>query len=36
MFDKLDDDTRFYPGHGDDSMPGAGRPKLDERRSRGW
>jgi glyoxylase-like metal-dependent hydrolase (beta-lactamase superfamily II) len=36
VFDKLDDDTWFYPGHGDDSTLGAERPKLDEWRSRGW
>jgi glyoxylase-like metal-dependent hydrolase (beta-lactamase superfamily II) len=36
IFDKLPDDTWFYPGHGDDSTLGAERPKLDEWRARGW
>ena len=36
IFDKLPDDTWFYPGHGDDSTLGAERPKLDEWRTRGW
>jgi len=36
VFDKLPDDTWFYPGHGDDSTLGAERPKLDEWRTRGW
>jgi hypothetical protein len=36
IFDKLPDDTGFYPGHGDDSTFGAERPKLDEWRERGW
>ena len=36
IFDKLPDDTWFYPGHGDDSTLGAERPKLDEWRERGW
>ena len=34
IFDKLPDDTRFHPGHGDDSPLGAERPKLDEWRAR--
>jgi glyoxylase-like metal-dependent hydrolase (beta-lactamase superfamily II) len=36
IFDKLPDDTWFYPGHGDDSTLGVERPKLDEWRVRGW
>jgi hypothetical protein len=36
VFDKLSDDTWFYPGHGDDSTLGAERPKLDEWHTRGW
>ena len=36
VFDKLPDDTWFYPGHGDDSTLGAERPKLPEWRERGW
>lgn len=36
VFDIYDDDTWFYPGHGDDSTLGAERPHLDEWRARGW
>jgi glyoxylase-like metal-dependent hydrolase (beta-lactamase superfamily II) len=36
IFDRLPDDTWFYPGHGDDSTLGAERPHLDEWRARGW
>ena len=36
IFDVYDDDTWFYPGHGDDSTLGAERPRLQERRARGW
>ena len=36
VFATHDDDTRFYPGHGDDSTIGAERPHLDEWRRRGW
>ncbi|WP_256795209.1 MBL fold metallo-hydrolase [Terrabacter sp. Ter38] len=36
VFDVYDDDTWFYPGHGDDSTLGAERPHLDEWRARGW
>jgi glyoxylase-like metal-dependent hydrolase (beta-lactamase superfamily II) len=36
VFDVYDDDTWFYPGHGDDSTLGAERPHLDEWRRRGW
>ena len=36
LFDRLPDETWFYPGHGDDSTLGAERPHLDEWESRGW
>ncbi|HET8960102.1 MAG TPA: MBL fold metallo-hydrolase, partial [Nocardioides sp.] len=36
LFDRLPDDTWFYPGHGDDSTIGAERPHLAEWRERGW
>ncbi len=36
IFDRLPDETWFYPGHGDDSTLGAQRPHLDEWRERGW
>ncbi len=36
IFDRLPDETWFYPGHGDDSTLGAERPHLEEWRSRGW
>lgn len=36
LFDRLPDETWFYPGHGDDSTLGAERPHLDEWRQRGW
>lgn len=36
VFDRLPDDTWFYPGHGDDSTIGAERPHLPEWRARGW
>jgi len=36
VFDRLPDDTWFYPGHGDDSTLGEQRPQLGEWRSRGW
>ncbi|MFI5838287.1 MBL fold metallo-hydrolase [Catenuloplanes sp. NPDC051500] len=36
LFDRLPDDTWFYPGHGDDSTLGAERPSLPEWRERGW
>ena len=36
VFATHDDDTWFYPGHGDDSTIGAERPHLDEWRRRGW
>jgi glyoxylase-like metal-dependent hydrolase (beta-lactamase superfamily II) len=36
IFDRLPDDTWFYPGHGNDSTLGAERPHLAEWRQRGW
>jgi len=36
LFDVYDDDTWFYPGHGDDSVLGLERPHLAEWRERGW
>lgn len=36
LFDRLPDETWFYPGHGDDSTLGAERPHLEEWRARGW
>jgi len=36
VFQRLPDQTWFYPGHGDDSTLGAERPSLVEWRSRGW
>ncbi|MGH3631163.1 MAG: MBL fold metallo-hydrolase, partial [Sciscionella sp.] len=36
VFNRLADDTWFYPGHGDDSTLGAQRPHLAEWRERGW
>ncbi len=36
VFAVYDDDTWFYPGHGDDSTLGAERPHLEEWRARGW
>lgn len=36
VFDVYDDDTWFYPGHGDDSTLGAERPHLADWRARGW
>jgi glyoxylase-like metal-dependent hydrolase (beta-lactamase superfamily II) len=36
VFQRLPDDTWFYPGHGDDSTIGAERPSLGEWRDRGW
>jgi glyoxylase-like metal-dependent hydrolase (beta-lactamase superfamily II) len=36
IFDKLPDQTWFYPGHGKDSTLGAERPSIPEWRARGW
>jgi glyoxylase-like metal-dependent hydrolase (beta-lactamase superfamily II) len=36
LFDRLPDETWFYPGHGSDSTLGAERPSLPEWRARGW
>ena len=36
LFDRLPDETWFYPGHGADSTIGAQRPSVDEWRTRGW
>lgn len=36
VFQRLPDETWFYPGHGDDGTLGAERPSLGEWRSRGW
>ncbi len=36
LFDRLPDETWFYPGHGNDSTLGAERPHLADWQSRGW
>jgi len=36
VFDRLPDDTWFYPGHGNDGRLGDERPQLPEWRERGW
>jgi len=36
IFDRLPDNTWFYPGHGKDSTLGAERPSVPEWRARGW
>jgi glyoxylase-like metal-dependent hydrolase (beta-lactamase superfamily II) len=36
VFDRLPDDTWFYPGHGDDSTLGTERGSIPEWRERGW
>ncbi|HCT77908.1 MAG TPA: Zn-dependent hydrolase [Micromonosporaceae bacterium] len=36
LFDRLPDDTWFYPGHGNDSTLGAERASIPEWRARGW
>jgi glyoxylase-like metal-dependent hydrolase (beta-lactamase superfamily II) len=36
LFDRLPDETWFYPGHGNDSTLGAERPHLAEWEARGW
>jgi glyoxylase-like metal-dependent hydrolase (beta-lactamase superfamily II) len=36
IFDRLPDDTWFYPGHGNDATLGTQRPALPDWRARGW
>ena len=36
IFDRMPDETWFYPGHGNDSTIGAERPHVAEWRQRGW
>jgi len=36
VFDRLSDETWFYPGHGDDSTLGVERTHVGEWRTRGW
>jgi glyoxylase-like metal-dependent hydrolase (beta-lactamase superfamily II) len=36
IFERLPDETWFYPGHGNDSTLGAERPSIPEWRARGW
>jgi glyoxylase-like metal-dependent hydrolase (beta-lactamase superfamily II) len=36
VFDRLPDDTWFYPGHGRDSTLGKERPAIPQWRARGW
>src|SRR3954453_13034693 len=36
VFDRLPDETWFYPGHGNDSVLGEERPHLPEWEARGW
>ena len=36
IFDRYDDDTWIYPGHGGDTTLGVERPHLEEWRDRGW
>jgi glyoxylase-like metal-dependent hydrolase (beta-lactamase superfamily II) len=36
IFDRYDDDTWIYPGHGKDTTLGVERPHLDEWHARGW
>jgi glyoxylase-like metal-dependent hydrolase (beta-lactamase superfamily II) len=36
LFDRLPDETWFYPGHGNDSTVGDERPHLKEWEERGW
>ena len=36
VFDRYDDETWVYPGHGADTTLGAERPHLAEWRARGW
>ena len=36
VFGEFSDDTRVYPGHGDDTLVGIERPQLAQWRERGW
>lgn len=36
LFDRLPDETWFYPGHGNDGRIGEERPQLEEWAARGW
>jgi glyoxylase-like metal-dependent hydrolase (beta-lactamase superfamily II) len=36
LFERLPDETWFYPGHGNDSTLGKERPAIPEWRARGW
>ena len=36
LFDRLPDETWFYPGHGRDSTLGRERPAIGQWRARGW
>ena len=36
IFDRYDDETWIYPGHGDDTILGHERPHLTDWRDRGW
>lgn len=36
LFDRLPDETWFYPGHGGDGLLGNERPHLEKWRARGW
>lgn len=36
LFDRFDDDTWIYPGHGWDTTLGSERPSLEEWQARGW
>ena len=36
IFERFDDETWIYPGHGDDTVLGRERPQLAEWRERGW
>ncbi len=36
VFERLPDETWFYPGHGNDSVLGRERPHVEEWRERGW
>ena len=36
IFQRYDDETWIYPGHGDDTVLGNERPHLAEWRARGW